>query len=151
MGVLASGTGRRVDIDKHQSCKTDPMPIDYREYPPNWHTEIRPAILERAKHCCEECGAPNHQLIYRLERGKPEWKLAPEGHAVDAMALDGVKFTKIILTVAHLDHDKLNHDVQLDRLRAWCQRCHLTYDAVHHATNRKYGRKHRENNFKLDL
>jgi hypothetical protein len=25
------------------------MPIDYKKYPKNWKTEIRPAILERAK------------------------------------------------------------------------------------------------------
>lgn len=70
---------------------------------------------------------------------------------VDSMALDGVKFTKIILTIAHLDHDKLNHDVKLDRLKALCQRCHLKYDMSHHVDNRKYGRKHKDNNLKLDL
>lgn len=127
------------------------MPINYKEYPSNWKTEIRPAILERANNCCEECGVPNHELIYRPTKGKPDWLLAPEGHMADAMALDGVKFTKIILTIAHLDHDKLNHDVSLDRLKALCQRCHLKYDMSRHVENRKYGRKHRDNNFKLDL
>lgn len=127
------------------------MPINYKEYPPNWKTEIRPAILARASNCCEDCGAPNHQLIYRPVKGKADWELAPEGHAADAMALDGIKFTKIILTIAHLDHDKLNHDVELDRLKALCQRCHLRYDMNHHVQNRKYGRKHNQNNHKLDL
>lgn len=41
------------------------MPIDYKRYPPNWLTKIRPAILERANHCCEQCGVPNHALILR--------------------------------------------------------------------------------------
>lgn len=127
------------------------MPIDYSEYPPNWKTEIRPAVLARANNCCEDCGAPNHQLIYRLEKGKSDWALAPEGHEADAMFIDGIKFTKIILTIAHLDHDKLNHNVSLDRLKALCQRCHLLYDKNLHASNRKYGRKHRQNNFKLEL
>jgi hypothetical protein len=29
------------------------MPINYKEYPANWKTEIRPSILERAGHKCE--------------------------------------------------------------------------------------------------
>ena len=140
------------------------MPINYKEYPPNWKTEIRPAVLKRAGELidlmtkevireadCEDCGCPNRHLIYRPVKGKSDWELAPEGLEADAMALDGIKFTKVILTIAHLDHDKLNHDVKLDRLKALCQRCHLLYDKNHHAANRKYGRKHKTNNHKLDL
>lgn len=37
--------------------------------------------------------------------------------------------TKIVLTIAHLDHDELNHDVEMNRLMAMCQLCHLQYDA----------------------
>lgn len=33
----------------------------------------------------------------------------------------------VILTVAHLDHDPRNNAPE--NLRAWCQRCHNTYDA----------------------
>lgn len=127
------------------------MPINYKEYPPNWKTEIRPTVLERAKNCCEECNVPNYAIIYRPEKGKKDWVLMPEGHEADAMAIDGIKFTKIILTIAHLDHDKENHSVNIDRLKALCQRCHLVYDKNHHAANRKFGRKHKENNFILDL
>ena len=39
------------------------------------------------------------------------------------------KNIKVVLTVAHLDHDADNHDVSLDRLKAMCQYCHLNYDA----------------------
>ncbi len=46
------------------------MPIDYSQYPPNWKTEIRPRILQRANNCCEFCNAPNHELIYRPNKGK---------------------------------------------------------------------------------
>lgn len=127
------------------------MPIDYKKYPANWKTEIRPAILQRANNCCEDCGAPNYALIYRPNKGKPEWFHAPEGHQADSMALDGVKFTKIVLTIAHLDHDACNHDVKPDRLKALCQRCHLLYDKEIHKNNRKYGRKHKTNNHKLDI
>lgn len=44
----------------------------------------------------------------------------------------------VVLTVAHLDHDPRNNGVEGDRpnLMAMCQRCHLTYDAPHHAVTR---------------
>lgn len=41
------------------------MPIDYKNYPENWKTEIRPAILERANNCCEFCGVKNYSVGYR--------------------------------------------------------------------------------------
>ena len=86
------------------------MPIDYAKYPPNWKTEIRPRILKRANNCCEECGVENYSYV---ERTYP----------------DGVKKIKIILTIAHLDHDETNWDVKDDRLKALCQLHHLRYDA----------------------
>ena len=78
------------------------MPINYKRYPPDWKTRIRPVVLQRANDCCEFCGVQN----YSIRDGK-----------------------RIILTVAHLDHDETNWNIQLDRLRALCQRCHLQYDA----------------------
>lgn len=39
--------------------------------------------------------------------------------------------SKVVLTTAHLDHVPENCD--LANLRHWCQRCHLVYDAKHHA------------------
>lgn len=79
------------------------MPCDYNLYPPNWKTEIRPRILKRAGNRCEFCGAENR---------KPH----PETGS------------RVILTIAHLDRDRDNHEVSDDRLRALCQRCHLRYD-----------------------
>ena len=38
---------------------------------------------------------------------------------------------RVVLTVAHLDHTPENCDES--NLRCMCQRCHLTYDAQHHA------------------
>jgi hypothetical protein len=37
----------------------------------------------------------------------------------------------VVLTVAHLDHTPEHCDPA--NLRAMCQRCHLAYDAAHHA------------------
>ena len=54
------------------------------------------------------------------------------------------KAIKIVLTVAHLDHDVTNNNN--DNLKLMCQRCHLRYDAKHKAQKRKY-----KNNLKLDL
>ena len=125
------------------------MPINYDEYPPNWKTEIRPAVLKRANNCCEWCGVRNHAFIHRYGKGKNDWKYWPEGMESEAWSLDGLKATKVILTIAHLDHDKTNYDVQLDRLAALCQKCHLGHDMAHHVRNRKYGRKHRENQLNL--
>lgn len=127
------------------------MPINYKEYPLNWKTEIRPAVLRRANNCCEECGVKNHTLIHRYGKGINDWRLWPEGMESEAWDIDGLKPTYIILTVAHLDHDKLNHNVSLDRLKALCQKCHLRYDMHRHVANRKYGKNHMQNNLKLDL
>lgn len=89
------------------------MPIDYSKYPPNWKTEIRPAVLARAENRCEHCGVDNYSI--------------------------NARGTKVVLTIAHLDHDSSNHDVQLDRLAALCQACHLKYDMARHVLKRKYG------------
>lgn len=124
------------------------MPIDYTQYPADWK-EIRKRILERENNCCKWCLVANHTFIYRPHKGKKDWRLMPEGHEADAMALDGFKFTKIILTIAHLDHDKLNHDVKDERLAALCQRCHLLYDMDRHVSNRKNNQLLKMNHPKL--
>jgi hypothetical protein len=36
---------------------------------------------------------------------------------------------RVVLTVAHLDHQPEN--CERSNLRAWCQRCHNTYDMTH--------------------
>lgn len=104
------------------------MPIDYSEYPPNWFSELRPAVLERAGHCCEggpdypACRAHNHEL-----------------HPVTG--------SRVVLTIAHMDHDKTNN--ALENLRALCQRCHLRHDLWQHVDNRKYGRNWKQNQLQL--
>jgi hypothetical protein len=87
-------------------------PENRRRYPSNWSTEIRPAILDRAGDCCE--GSPAY----------PHCRAANyEAHPVTG--------SLVVLTIAHLDHTPEHNDPS--NLRAWCQRCHLTYDATHHA------------------
>lgn len=100
------------------------MPIDYKKYPPNWKTEIRPAILQRANNRCEVCGLLNGSIVLSQKiNGKTVW-LNPEG-----VMNTSAKKVKVVLTIAHLDHDELNHNVSLDRLKALCQLHHLQYDS----------------------
>lgn len=89
------------------------MPINYKKYPQNWRSEIVPRIKERAGNKCEFCGIENYAI-------------KPNG-------------TKVVLTIAHLDHDSQNHNISDDRLAALCQACHLKYDLHRHVAKRKYG------------
>lgn len=101
-------------------------PENKARYPANWKSEIRPAVLERAGHCCE--GSPDFPDC-RAENYKPH----PDTGS------------KVVLTVGHLDHTPENCDgmesggkllpVEESNLKAWCQRCHLNYDKDHHALN----------------
>ena len=117
------------------------MPIDYSKYPPNWKTEIRPRILKRAENCCEFCMARNGREIIRFEILGTHYYLqgnhvfnAENGEYVHKYQskiepiIKDVKPVKIVLTIAHLDHDETNWEVKDDRLAALCQRCHLRYD-----------------------
>lgn len=137
------------------------MPINYKEYPDNWLTEIRPAVLARAENKCEECGVANQAIIKRWPDGRVTYPNSVEWEMINnrvknhdysfTQAIKKYGFTRVVLTIAHLDHDKENEKVPLDRLRAWCQKCHLGYDMPIHVNNRKYGKKHIDNNYKLEF
>lgn len=51
--------------------------------------------------------------------------------------------SKVVLTVAHLDHDETHADPT--RLMAMCQYHHLRYDAAHHRRNAAETRRRRMN------
>ena len=117
------------------------MPIDYKRYPKGWRTRIVPAVLQRAGNMCEVCGLVNYQRVWSVKlyvRGGEEQtdkkRYAPRTlwfrDERDARREHpNPKSVRVVLTVAHLDHDEENHHVQLDRLQAMCQLCHLRYDA----------------------
>lgn len=116
------------------------MPIDYSKYPDDWLTEIRPRILERASNMCEQCGLENGMEVTSLALWVREhtrykvrrfWLSDPSDIArMELYALPNeTKRVKVVLTIAHLDHDEENHDVADNRLAAMCQWCHLNYDA----------------------
>lgn len=116
-------------------------PENLARYPANWKTEIRPRILDRANHACEgspdfpDCRRPNGAFLNRRTG-----ELTCDGEVVDQWTLvDEDHVTKIVLTIAHLDHVPEHCDD--DNLRAWCQRCHLHYDRHHHRETRQATRR----------
>lgn len=108
------------------------MPIDYKNYPPNWLTEIRPRILKRAKNRCEfdGCDFEHGEKVWSIkQRKKPTlWKRVLDEETAN-IKLAVVKIVKVVITIAHLDHDEGNLEVKDERLKAACQMCHLRYDA----------------------
>jgi len=103
-------------------------------YPKDW-PQVRARILERAGHKCEgspkfpDCRAPNGWL-----RNNETGELTDDGMLAEAWELaDSDSVTRIVLTIGHLDHTPEN--CADENLRAWCQRCHLNYDAKLHAQN----------------
>jgi hypothetical protein len=111
------------------------MPCDYSKYPKDWKTVIRPKILKRENNCCKFCGVENNRLIHRYGKEKDEWEYWPEGMQSEVWSLEGLKSTKIVLTISHLDHDTTNNDYK--NLAALCQKCHLSHDKEHHMKNSK--------------
>lgn len=111
--------------------------MNIAEYHPDWRW-ISMQIREQADHQCEWCGVPNHAVGARDRNN--HWHNAD---AIDHMNSDvgyGLfgdypKIIRIVLTVAHIDHDKANNDPS--NLAALCQRCHLNHDRLHHAETRR--------------
>jgi len=107
------------------------VPCDYSKYPKNWMTVIRPSVLNRAGDRCEFCDVPNGAVVVR-DDDAGTWQTV-EGSAVNAARADGEEPVKIILTVAHLNHNV--NDNRPENLKALCQRCHLRWDAELHRKN----------------
>lgn len=123
------------------------MPIDYRNYPPDWK-EIRARILTRAGNRCERCGVPNLTVIRRV--GDRWWceddVEQMNADDAEALGLDAAWPVRIVLTIAHLPEATGTLDGREEVLAALCQRCHLRLDAPMHGRNaaRTRARKRRE-------
>ena len=121
--------------------KTYYMPINYKRYPKNWLSEIRPRIMQRANNTCEQdgCDFRHMEEVWAVKRnGKTQgWfrefedadKMPKSGEMKNGKIIPNPKKVKVILTIAHLDHDETNENISDDRLKAMCQLCHLRYDA----------------------
>ncbi len=129
------------------------MPISKQNkklYPANWKQISQDIRTNRAHNKCEVCGVLNHAYIFRCMYDGRECYQTVNGDLYDAnnselidtetydYSLDAThtdRAIKIILTVAHLDHNPQNNDY--NNLRAMCQRCHNRYDATHRKESRK--------------
>ena len=108
-------------------------PENKARYPKDWPAISR-RIRDRAGQRCEECGVPNYELGGRDEDGK--WHKARIVDCSRRLPDPGtwswcegglkLRIVRIVLTVAHLDHQPENCDD--DNLKAMCQRCHNLYD-----------------------
>lgn len=106
-------------------------PSEKARYPKDWKAISR-EVRERAGNRCE--GSPKYPNC-RAANGEP--------HPITG--------SRVVLTTAHLDHAPENNGEPGDRpnLRAMCQRCHLTYDAAHHARNASATRRAKLGNAEL--
>lgn len=123
------------------------MSIDYKKYPPNWKTEIRPRILERAKHRCEFCNVPNYKMIIRGNWNGVYCYQDEDGNIYNESNSEHIgsdylgevhptnRLIKVVLTIAHLDHDITNNEDS--NLKALCQKCHNNLDIGFRKNNRK--------------
>ena len=104
------------------------MPINYKDYPENWKW-LSKQIIADAGNKCEMCYAPNGKVVWRYsnEYNHP-W------HDENDIFGNGRK-VKIVLTVHHIDGDKMNNSKQ--NLICLCQKDHLRLDLCKHLANRK--------------
>ncbi len=131
-------------------------PENKHRYPKDWK-EIRERILERANNCCEFCTVKNGSTIARgcgIHAGTYMYVFADFDFDSGQIICDKTgallgqvrlseyehkKFIVVILTIMHLDHIPEHCDD--DNLKAGCQKCHLTYDAKHHAETARNTRR----------
>jgi 5-methylcytosine-specific restriction endonuclease McrA len=107
------------------------MPIKYKNYHPDWKDIIRPFVLKRDNHKCKHCGIPNRTLFYRRNGNRV---IVDDDFLIAHCFARHIKLSKVVLTIAHLDHD-INNNEYIN-LAALCQSCHLRYDAHQHVMSR---------------
>lgn len=132
------------------------MPIrpDQRAlYPKDWKAISKRIREERAGNKCEQCKAPNGQYVARGMAQHAGTYMLEDGETFDDTtgahlgASRGSEYeldrmVRIVLTVAHLDHDPSNNADE--NLRALCQKCHLRHDQAHHQKNAAATRRSRK-------
>lgn len=121
-------------------------------YPANWR-ELSRSVREEAGQKCERCKAPNGAKIARGEGRDEGTYMVENGDVFDAETGEhrGVargseyevgRFTRVVLTVAHLDHDPSN--AARSNLACLCQLHHLRHDQAEHVANARHTRRSRK-------
>lgn len=103
-------------------------PENVDRYPDDWALISARIRFVRAGARCEcdgRCGSRDGHLW------NPIGEFRCVAHHMNPHPVTG---SKVILTVAHLDHQPEN--CADENLMAMCQRCHLAYDRDHHAVTR---------------
>lgn len=132
-------------------------PENRARYPKDWK-QIRESILARAENRCEFCKVLNRT---RIARGAGDDFGTYMTDAADVFChetgqhfgqcrmsdYDVLRMVDIVLTIAHLDHQPEHNDPS--NLKALCQKCHLSYDAKHHAQTAATTRRDRANTLEL--
>lgn len=130
------------------------MPIkDPTIYPPYWKQFSEYIRFDRAANTCEQCGALNGFKGRKGSDGR--WRSTNQIHGLNSDVgdslygsfhdFDGIG-TRVVLTVAHLDHadgpctckaDTGRKCARPDHVLALCQACHLSLDMPKHIENRR--------------
>ena len=125
------------------SPATDAHPPEKRKrYPADWPEISRRIREERAGGRCEcrgECGTEH--LGEMLSDSWMTWPAREKRCAAVNYEEHPVTFSRVVLTVAHLDHTPENCDD--GNLLAMCQRCHLNLDRPRHIANARENRRRR--------
>ncbi len=148
------------------------MPMDKTRYPPDWDAISKRIRFERAKGCCEQCGAKNGTRILRhkldparfvfLHDTLEDYWIDEKGKRVPVIRVSEYQSNSVvvILTVHHIGipypdgrqgdpHDKM--DVRDENLIALCQRCHLLADLPMHIEKAKETRAKKKRERIADL
>lgn len=124
------------------------MPIDYKLYPKNWLSEIRPRIMKRANNTCENdnCDFVHLEFVWSVKyKGRSNWfrdfevaNSQPKSNEFKkGVLLDNPKKVKVVLTISHTNHDEHNMEVKDEDLKALCQLCHLNFDSAEKCRRRE--------------
>lgn len=107
-----------------------------KRYPKNWAFISADIRYNRANDRCERCGLPNGEIIQRLpnnrykimsfeELDRIQYYVEQWGSPINRV-FKMLRISKVVLTVAHLDHNEQNNDYS--NLLALCQKCHFNHD-----------------------
>lgn len=125
-------------------------PENKGRYPKDWKAISKRIREERAKNQCEQCRAPNGEFVARGVNRHAGTYMLPDGEVRSEESGETLGYargseycarglTKIVLTVAHLDHTPENNAEE--NLKALCQKCHLNHDRDEHKRTRARTRR----------